>query len=416
MRISILVCISAISLLVGAMTASAQETDHTEAAWQSWHAGEISDAHDSALSALSLTPADERARHLIILTSFLIGDYEESIAQFELLNPEYEDYETLTRVVLDAYLHLGRFGEAASFAERMSSSENERIWLARRAENPLTVALDSTTVIPFAEDNWLGDLMPAIPIELNGKPYLGHLDTGGDFIATSPKMVEELGIEVSPIGTGVANNQPTTISVGLANTLKLGGALLTNIPVASLTALGGQVEKLIILGTGILSKFLVTWDNGEGRMVLTPRGNDVARKRHLQTFCEGATEVDFYLAGDHFMWAHGAVGDREVLFFVDTGLVTLDGKGRQPAIAVSAKTLEQWNIEVGESNFVDSPGPISLGSVSVADCSIHVFGDRRNLVSFGGLQPGALVSHGFLKNFAWTVDFDRHQYFLKRVD
>ena len=211
MRISILVCISAISLLVGAMTASAQETDQTEAAWQSWHAGEISDAHDSALQALSLTPADERARHLIILTSFLIGDYEESIAEFELLYPEYEDYETLTRVVLDAYLHLGRYGEAASFAERMSSSENERIWLASRAENPLTVALDSTTVIPFAEDNWLGDLMPAIPIELNGKPYLGHLDTGGDFIATSPKMVEELGIEVSPIGTGVANNQPTTI-------------------------------------------------------------------------------------------------------------------------------------------------------------------------------------------------------------
>ena len=191
--------------------------------------------------------------------------------------------------------------------------------------------------------------------------------------------------------------------------------MLTNVPVASLDALSGQVENLIILGTGILSKFLVTWDNGEDRLVLTPRGDDVARQRHVQTFSEGAEAVDFYLAGDHYMWAHGSVGGSDAFFFVDTGLVTLDSRGRQPAIAVPAETLEQWGLPVGESRFIDSPGPIRLGPVSKSECSILVSRSKRNLVLLHGLQPEAIIAHGFLKDFVWTIDFDHHQYLLKEI-
>jgi predicted aspartyl protease len=407
--------LAAAILLVGGMPAIARDADPAEAAWEAWHEGRIVEAQNLALSVLSGAPADDRARHLIILTSFLTGDYERSVAQYERLSPDYEDYELMTGVVLEAYKHLDRLDAAALFARRSGRPDNECDWLKRRADNQIAVSLDSTTVIPFAEDNWLGDLMPAIPIELNGKPYLGHLDTGGSFIATSPKMVEELGIEVSQIGTGVANNKATTISVGLVGALKMGDATLTNVPVASLDALSGQVENLIILGTSILSRFLVTWDNGDGRLVLTPRGDDLARKAHMQTFAEDGTTVDFYLAGDHFMWARGAVGGQNVLFFVDTGLVTLDAKGRQPAIGAPAGVIAEWGGDVGDAYFVDSPGPVALGSASREDCSIHVFGDQRNLASFGGLQPGALISHGFLKHFVWTIDFDRRQYSLKEA-
>jgi hypothetical protein len=393
----------------------AQETNQTEAAWQSWNEGKIADAHAAALSVLSNASDNDRARHLIVLTSFVTGDYEGSIAHYLLLSPEYEGYDSLTRIVVDAYLHLERLAEAASFAERMGRPDAECAWLRRRADRPMTVTLDTTTVIPFVRGDMLADLMPAIPIEINGRAYTGRLDTGGSYISTSPKMVGDLGIEVSQIGTGVANNQATTISAGLVDSLKLGDALLTNVPVASLDALAGPAERMIILGTRILSRFIVTWDNGEGRLVLTPRGDDAARGKHLQAFSEGAEVVNFYLAGDHYMWAQGAVGSHKALFFVDTGLLILDGKGRQPAIGVSPQTIERWGLSAGGSRFIDSPGPIRLGTVSRSGCSMHVFGDQRNLPSFGGLQPTAIISHGFLKDFVWTIDFDHHQYFLTEI-
>ena len=397
---------------IGIVPALSNGRDQTETAWQMWREGRIEEAHASAQSILQRDPDDDRARHLRIVTSFIAGDYEGGLEQYNSLNSDYAEYDSLTGAVLDAYLHLDRVVEAAAFARRMGRPEPVCTWLQRRADHPMTAALEATTVIPFTEDNWLRDLMPAVPIELNGQPFTGHLDTGGSYIATSPKMVAELGIEVSRTGTGIANNQPTTISLGLVDSLKLGEALLTNVPVASLDALSGQVENLIILGTRILSRFLVTWDNVGGRLILTPRGDPAARERHIGEFSAGGEATRFYLAGDHYMWAHGSVGDRDVLFFVDTGLVTIDDTGHQPGLSVPAETLSRWGVDVSQARFVHDLGPIRLGPGVRKDTSILVARGARNLMEFHGLVPDALISHGFLKGFVWTIDFDRRQYLL----
>jgi hypothetical protein len=392
--------------------ALADEKDQTETTWQAWREGRIEEAHALAQSIILRDPDDDRARHLRIVTSFIKGDFEGSLEQYQLINKDYAEYDSLTGVVLDAYLHLERLAEAAAFAQRMGRPEPVCTWLQRRADRPMAVELEETTVVPFSEENWLGNLMPAVPIELNGQRLTGHLDTGGSYIATSPKMVAELGIEVGRIGTGIANNQPTTISVGLVDSLKLGEALLNNVPVASLDALSGQVENLIILGTRVLSRFLVTWDNVGGRLVLTPRSNDEARERHVREFSAGGEVTPFFLAGDHYMWAHGAIGDRDVLFFVDTGLVTIDDRGHQPGLSVLAETLARWGVEVGEARFIHDLGPIRLGPAVRTGTSILAARDARNLREFHGLVPDALISHGFLKGFVWTIDFDRRQYLL----
>ena len=70
MKKSILVGLLALWLIVSVVPVFAQERDQTDAAWQSWREGKIADAHASALSMLSRAPDDDRARHLIILTSF----------------------------------------------------------------------------------------------------------------------------------------------------------------------------------------------------------------------------------------------------------------------------------------------------------------------------------------------------------
>ena len=97
-------------------------------------------------------------------------------------------------MILNAYLHLGRYQEAATFAQAMALPERERAWLDARAERPPTVRLDRTTVVPFAEDNFLGDLMPAVEVELNGTHLVAHLDTGGAFIVLALlKYIDFLG-------------------------------------------------------------------------------------------------------------------------------------------------------------------------------------------------------------------------------
>ena len=193
-----------VSLVVGLGTPLVAQ----DVGWEAFERGRFIEANQEARDALAQQPDDPRARHLRVLTSFLTGDFEDVLADYLLLPTTYLGHdEALARVVLDAYLHLGRYREAVAFAEAMAFPESQRTWLKERAARPPTVRLDRTTVVPFAEDNFLGDLMPAVMVELNGTRLVAHLDTGGAFITMSGSRARELGTEVREVGTGVANNQ-----------------------------------------------------------------------------------------------------------------------------------------------------------------------------------------------------------------
>ena len=211
-----------VSLVAGfAVPAAAQD-----AGWEAFEGGRFTEASEQARDTLAQQPDDPRARHLRLLTSFLTGDFEDVLADYLLLPATYVGHdEALARVVLDAYLHLGRYREATAFAEAMGFPESQRAWLEERAARPPTVRLARTTVVPFAENNFLGDLMPAVMVELNGTRLVAHLDTGGAFITMSGSRARELGIEVREVGTGVANNQRTSVSNGLADSLAIGDAV-----------------------------------------------------------------------------------------------------------------------------------------------------------------------------------------------
>lgn len=393
----------------------ARADEEAEAAWQAWRAARIDEAGELARSILAEHPRNDSARHLSLVVAFVRGDYEDALAEYLLISPDYSDHDALDEIVLDAYLHLGRLREAAAFARRAGRPEAECAVLEQWAERPTRLELEETTILPFTQDDAFAGLMPAVAIELNGRPMLGHLDTGGTYIVTSPEKIRELGIEVRETGSGIANDQATTVSEGLVETLRLGGATLYNVPVTSVAALSGQFEDLVILGTQVLSRFLTTWDNQAGRLILSPRHDPEARRRHLETYAAAAREMPFYLAGDHRMWASGAIGERSVLFFVDTGLMAFDERGRQVGLAVPAETLASWGVDVAGRQSVDSPGSVSLGSARSEQASIFVFQDRRNLPAVAGLAPDALLAQGFLKAFNWTLDFDRRKYLLAPI-
>jgi predicted aspartyl protease len=287
------------------------------------------------------------------------------------------------------------------------------MWLDERAAHPPTVQLDGTTIVPFAAANFLGDLMPAVEVELNGIPLVAHLDTGGSFVTMAPDRARELGIETREMGTGVANNERTSLRRGLAETLILGDAHFTNVQVTTVESLTGQLGSLVILGTRILSNFLMTWDNERGRLILTERDDDTARAAHLMEHTRGVEGVHFYLHSGHYIWVNGSVMDREALMFLDTGLVTLDPSGQQPAGGIQASILDAW--ELAYADGFTGPVLVSVGPVSREVSSFSVFPDRRNLPRLENTGPDILLSHGFLKHFVWTLDFDDYRLYVRPV-
>ena len=399
-----------VGLCVLALTSSAVAQD---SGWLAFERNDLAAASRLADQAISQNAANQRALHLRILTSFLSGKFEQALAGYEKLASNYlgRNDESLMWAILNAYLHLERYSDAAAFAQTMELSKVEHLWLEERARNPQIVQLDGTTIVAFSPDNFLGDLMPAVEVELNGIPLVAHLDTGGSFITMARTRARELGIKTREAGTGVANNQSTSLRRGLADTLILGDAHFANVPVTTVESLTGQLESLVILGTRILSNFLMTWDNERGRLILTDRSDDAALEQHRADYIRGIESTNFYLYSDHYIWVNGIVADREVLMFLDTGLVTLDPHGEQPAGGIPATVLDAWDL--GSTDGFTGAVSVSLGPVRRNVSSFSVFSDRRNLPRLENTGPDVLLSHGFLKHYVWTLDFDDYRLYLQ---
>ena len=164
-----------------------------------------------------------------------------------------------------------------------------------------------------------------------------------------------------------------------------------------------------VIGTGLLRQFLATLDYPRGRLVLRPRSSSPP----------GGVEVPFALAASHLLLARGALDDREpVTFIVDSGLEDEGGA----SVALPRATLDLLGIpepprteEVGESGagslslrFGRFPlSRVGLGPLAQDDASglSGIFPDEWT--ELGGVTIHGIVSHGFLRRYAWTLDFER---------
>ena len=419
------VCVGIIftTIAVGAGLSS-EEAAVVNRGWEFWKAGKFSAARTQAEQGLAQDSDNPEARHLMVLTSFVNGGYHEGLEHYALLDPDYDRIRELDGLVIDVLKALRQFDRAETFARQVGRSENVVTMLRKRRDNPMTVTLDRTTVVPFSQDHMIPEWMPAIPIEINGREYLGHLDTGGNWVHMSPKMADELGIETMFVGMGRGNNQETTVEEGIVDTLKIGDAVLKNTPAVVIAALQGalrdgkgEISDLVILGNNILEQFLTTWDNDKQRLVLSPRYTPAARREHFSKYVpEEAKPMDFYRVPDHYLIAHGAIAGRDATFFVDTGLVTVDPNGRQPGLSISSESFKTFGGEgdFTEVGFADAPGPIHLGPVELGNQGLYVSPGSRGF-SFSGVKTDALLSYGFLKHCVWTIDFDTRTWYLHRA-
>ena len=388
----------------------------TASAWAAWAAGDVDLAQALALDALAAQQAPDDARHLLVLTSIVRGDYRGGLDHYRSIAPSYRRAAQLADPVIDAYLHLGEIAEAAAFARaqrRVPSTTVQR--LEAHVRRPMFVDLAAVTAVPFA-DHPLTEYLPAFDVEINGRPVAAHVDTGGPFLLMGPDRAAALGIETVRVGSSRAhlNLMRVQTSYGIADRLVLGDAVLHNVPVDVLSSLRGAGD-LIIFGTNVLQRFLSTFDYPGRRLILSPRGDGTAARAHAAMLPAEQVTVPFYLWSDHFMFARGGIGARRDLnFFVDSGLVSLhpDGNGgtRQASFTSSKRRLKEFGIARGEINrlFFEFPARLTLGPLA-EDRPMVVVGAAGDQ-NFGGVRIDGLISHAFLSRYVWTIDFDSHEY------
>lgn len=196
------------------------------------------------------------------------------------------------------------------------------------------------------------------------------------------------------------------------DSLALGDITLRNVP-AQILDLGRiastlGVDRLAgIVGTSVLYRFLATINYPAERLILRRRGA-------VAPASDAAIAVPMLMADDHFLLVEGRLDDGPpLMWFVDSGLAG-------GSFACPASTLREAGIKRGSTPIGTGRGgggevrawPFEVSSLSVGRAR------REGLQGIAGVFPpklewafgfriGGLVSHGFLRAYAVTFDFDQ---------
>jgi hypothetical protein len=258
--------------------------------------------------------------------------------------------------------------------------------------------------IPFVEaEPWE---LPRVAIEVDGMAVEAQIDTGGDLLTLGAETARAVGVETVATMDGIwAGGKRHALSYGRVGSVHVGDVTVTNVPV---TIAGNRRP---IIGTGFLRQFLPTLDYPGRRLILRPRacGSGAAR---------GGVAVPFRLALTHLILARGSLEARDGLtFLVDSGLEHETGAAftapartlRAAGIAVPATQPEQASSGAGETTLELGHFPIArlgLGGVLGRELTGVYGAFPKQLRRAAGFPIHGLVSHGFLRRYAWTIDFD----------
>lgn len=394
-----------------------------------YQAGSFDESEQVLEPLLKAPKPSEEAMFLMAELDYLLGDYgnaEARLARILAANPKDEDIRTKAGTKLAfAYYQTNQYARAQGLYKGLEDRINLPHWDLMKAfgqERPYQQTWPAgleKTEIPFL----IGDPLPVLPVEVQGRQVIVFIDTGADMFVLDPEAAAALGIKplVSMTGT-FAGGLKAEVGLGKAESIKIGEVTLSSVPVSLLPTMrfsegltGGKYSIGGIIGTGFLRQFLPTIDYPGGKLVLRPatdagRAGFRAELRRMMV-----VEVPFVLASTHFMIARGSLNERENLsFFVDSGLAS------DAAFAATNQTLEYANIALPETkvekgNIGGGGGAgFATGRFSVKELGLGPL-LQKNLQGAFGVLPAqtywgqgfildGLISHQFLRKYSWTID------------
>ncbi|MBN1284875.1 MAG: aspartyl protease family protein [Anaerolineae bacterium] len=375
------------------------------------------------------------ATNLMVNLEYLFGHYdraEELVRQVMANNPLDFEARIIGQIVLSKiYYHTNRFAQAQEALDlieqvramggklELPGLEELLTWMHSFGEPPYQIDWGgkTETVLPFV----MTDPLPVIQVEVNGTPIYAIIDTGGAAFILDTELAASLGVETaaSLMGTYGGGLQGET---GFAeiDSLTLGDVTISSVPtmtlpVAEMTATPDFPYTIQgILTTSILEQFLGTIDYPSSRLILRPKTGAALAALQQQNAGKTVAEVPFYLAETHYMMVKGTLnGDDDLTFFVDSGLVD------EGAMSAPIQTLEYLGIPVPETVFSTDNrgggGAYASGNFPIAVLGLGSLRQEGVLGEYGSMAPetywekgfiqDGLVSHRFLRRYAWTIDF-----------
>lgn len=380
--------------------------------------GNFSDADKLAAAVLEAEPENFRAvllRGQVALLGNRLDEAQSWLEQALEIRPTHHE----TRQDLaQTYYRQDRFAQAAvllaSIGQKAKAAK-----LASFGDRPpyRSQGPDATaprTTVPFVQT----DPLPVVRVRVNGsEPAAFIIDTGASEILIDTEWAAEIGVQSLGLSRGrFGGDRRASVGHGRAESVQLGELVLHDVPVQLLdttpfSAVAPGEEIRGVLGTVLFYHFLTTIDYPAGHLRLEPRRPDEG---------DDGIRIPFWLGGDHYIVALGRANDADpLLFFVDTGLAGL-------AFTCPQTTIMQASIELipeAAGQGVGGGGsvpvvPFMLETLSLGEVERHnlpgVFGAFPESLEHGaGFRIGGLISHGFLRPWAVTFDFDSMQLVLR---
>jgi hypothetical protein len=400
------------------------------------------------LQAGEFWQADEIARHLMendpspeiqsfmANLAYLLGNYARAEEILRELIPQ-QVADPASRVqseikLLFTYYQTNQFANSQTLFKGLEGASQLPQWQQMKAfgdERPYQIDWQdhTETVVPFL----ITDPLPIIEVEIQGKQIYCLIDTGGDNLYLDNEYAAELGIEAVASAVGqFGGGMEGKIGFAKGSHLRLGGVTLNPVPITIMPTqrwskgfADGKYTIGGVIGTSILKQFLATMDYPAGKLVLrqrTPEAKQAFFKEYSQT---EITEIPFALWMTHHMLAKGSLNEYAGLtYFVDSGLSS------PAAFIAPLQTLEYTGIPVPETEINEDgiggggEGLWATGSFPIQKLGLGPLTKENVLGNYGTMTPetywqkgliqDGLISHQFLRDYRWTLDFDEMKYYF----
>lgn len=387
-----------------------------------YETGHFEQARETVTPLLGGPEPPVDAAMLAARVSYMSGDYDDAEHLFgAVLARDPGNRRALVGLVF-TYYQTNRYERCLELSEEVRESiqiPHFDMMLAFEGEEPYKVVWGDQrqAAVPFI----VTDPLPIIQVEIDGREIRALIDTGGDTFILDPEVATALGIEIVASMTGMfAGGMEAEVGLAKAKSLGIGDVTLHSVPIAVLPVRGIAIGEHTfdgILGTGVLKQFLSTLDYPNDRLILRERAEGASDAFDAEVRGSVEDEVPFYLHSTHFLLAKGSLnGYDDLVFHIDSGLAG------EPAFSATSLTLEYVGIPIPEVAFEeDAVGGggrgFEVGSFPIESLGLGALRQSGLIGSYGAMPPQSyrmlgfiqdgLVSHNFLRQYAWTLDFDR---------
>lgn len=368
--------------------------------------GNIEKAHKVLTPFLEEKKPEGQAIYLAAQIAYLSGDREGAEQLYKQLLSDYSELEAEAETGLEMiYYQTNQYQKAKTLSGKYASYKSD-VMNACGTKEPNKVNWNGTeeSTVPFVTT----DPLPVVEVEVNGQVKRFVIDTGTYETYLNEATAKELGIESVASQKFDLPGGKSEMQFGILDSIKLGSITLESLPVQidniDRTSYLYDFPVIGTIGKGVFKQFLTTIDYLDGKLILR------SKKAQLPTSA-GALEESFIEAGTHFTLCKSKINGKEVRLFVDSGLAA------DASLLLSSQAIEYVGVTPLEAKNGEDAGS-GVGYFTVVTYEFSNVSIVDNMKGISGVFPDSyyfdksmntfvegIVSHNFLKNYRWTIDY-----------